>query len=243
MTLASRTLLPARFTVAFWAPRCRPRGGCTLCAAATVGASQANQFGLPVVAIAAVATVCGLREQLIGVFYTNAELNLRLRLGAQMRSLISLHELEEWGWADHWRRTSRPTRAFSIYSIAPRHPTPRLPGRLAPTRPNRPAGISRPARPPFSSLVAARLPPAKFRRLPAGTRARRPTHHLPRRERDPGGIRMAHLRGLIGKGHARAALAAGVRCHDAAGSDSVSRDHIEASRSTPQLRWGDSMGG
>ena len=68
------------------------------------------------------------------------------------------------------------------------------------------------------------LPLAKFRLLLAGTRARRPGHHVPRSERNPGGIRMAHLHGLVGKGHTRAALAAGVRYPAGAASDSVSRD-------------------
>ena len=74
-----------------------------------------GQVVLLALSIAAAATAWGLRTQLISIFSASSELNVRLRLWAQMRALIPFHELEGWGWVGHWRKDVIPFTSFLNY--------------------------------------------------------------------------------------------------------------------------------
>ncbi len=79
------------------------------------------QIGLLVVAVAAAVGAWLERTAIIDAFSASSELNMRLTLWQQMRSLIPLHNLEGWGWVGHWRHDVVPF--YALPNFASQTPT------------------------------------------------------------------------------------------------------------------------
>jgi O-antigen ligase len=74
------------------------------------------QVGLLVVAIAAAVGAWLERTVIINALSGSNELNDRLSLWRQMRTLIQLHNLEGWGWVGHWRHDVVPFYALPNFA-------------------------------------------------------------------------------------------------------------------------------
>jgi O-antigen ligase len=80
-----------------------------------VAAKRFGQLALLALAIIAAAVAWALRTPIINAFSASSELSTRLTLWRQIRTLITAHNLEGWGWVGHWRHDVPPFQLFSNF--------------------------------------------------------------------------------------------------------------------------------
>ena len=71
-------------------------------------------FTVLALAIVAAIGAWGLRSLIVGFLNGGGELNYRLGLWAEMRTLLKLHTVEGWGWVGQWNTDVAPYDSFGL---------------------------------------------------------------------------------------------------------------------------------
>ena len=71
-------------------------------------------FTVLALAIVAAIGAWGLRSVIVGFLNGGGELNYRLGLWAEMRTLLKLHTVEGWGWVGQWNTDVAPYDSFGL---------------------------------------------------------------------------------------------------------------------------------